>query len=139
MTFSESTLELPNPNVRLRQAGLTMTIDKGIPLRFFADDVECQSDFVDLMKFGGAPHLLTRLRRRTSHRCATRVSISISAQRCLSSTSSTTVLTSSATRTGTTTVTTLRSLTARLLVRTLRIPNTSPSWGTILPSSLKSD
>jgi len=45
-------LQLPSRSVKPRQTGLTMVIDKGLPLRYFADLIRSASDYVDFVKFG---------------------------------------------------------------------------------------
>ena len=47
-----SFLELPNRSDKPRQAGVTMTIDKGLPFNHFVDVVTSGGDYIDFVKFG---------------------------------------------------------------------------------------
>src|ERR1022692_5069700 len=58
-------LQLPSRSVKPRQAGLTMVIDKGLPLRYFADLIRSASDYVDFVKFGWGTSVVSIDRKST--------------------------------------------------------------------------
>ena len=45
-------LQLPERSSKPRKAGVTMVIDKGVPLGYFTDLIQSAGDFVDFVKFG---------------------------------------------------------------------------------------
>jgi len=51
-TMSRYDLDLPLRPAKPREAGVTMAIDKGLPLGFFTDLVSSSAEFLDFMKFG---------------------------------------------------------------------------------------
>lgn len=53
-------LRLPERARKPRQTGLTMIIDKGMPLQFFADLVESHGDHFDFVKFGWGTSVVTK-------------------------------------------------------------------------------
>lgn len=53
-------LSLPARALRPRSSGLTMVIDKGVPLRQFADTVESFGDHFDFVKFGWGTSVVTK-------------------------------------------------------------------------------
>jgi phosphosulfolactate synthase len=49
---SQIRLDLPIREAKPRSSGVTMVIDKGLPLRYFADFIETYGDVIDFIKFG---------------------------------------------------------------------------------------
>ena len=63
MTFNENYLDLPNRAEKPRRVGLTMAIDKGSPLHYFADLIESGGDYVDFVKFGWGTSVVDKFLR----------------------------------------------------------------------------
>ena len=53
-------LQLPERVSKPRSAGVTMVIDKGMPMRQFADVVESQGEYIDFIKFGWGTSVVTK-------------------------------------------------------------------------------
>jgi phosphosulfolactate synthase len=49
---SQTRLDLPIREEKPRRSGVTMVIDKGLPLRYFGDFIETYGDVIDFVKFG---------------------------------------------------------------------------------------
>ena len=52
-------LELPHREAKPRSRGLTMVIDNGVPHRAFADAMETNAPYIDVVKFGWGTALVT--------------------------------------------------------------------------------
>jgi phosphosulfolactate synthase len=52
-------LHLPGRTEKPRHTGLTMVIDGGLPLRYFADVVSSAADYIDFVKFGWGTAVVT--------------------------------------------------------------------------------
>ncbi len=50
--MSRDFLDLPIRTVRPRDTGVTMVIDRGLPLRHFVDVIESAGEYIDFVKFG---------------------------------------------------------------------------------------
>ncbi len=60
-------LSLPCRSVKPRRRGLTMVIDNGVPAGAFADVLDSNADYIDLVKFGWGTALVTkRLAEKTA-------------------------------------------------------------------------
>jgi phosphosulfolactate synthase len=60
-------LSLPCRSVKPRRQGLTMVIDNGMPAGAFADALDSNADYIDLVKFGWGTALVTkRLSEKTA-------------------------------------------------------------------------
>ncbi len=58
--MSREFLDLPERTSKPRHYGLTMAIDKGLPLNYFADVVRGASDYLDFVKFGWGTSVVDR-------------------------------------------------------------------------------
>ena len=58
--MSREYLTLPERSSKPREFGLTMAIDKGLPLHYFADVVSAASDYLDFVKFGWGTSVVDR-------------------------------------------------------------------------------
>lgn len=57
--MKSSVLDLPERESKLRQNGITVLIDGGVPLRYFEDVMDSAADFVDFVKFGWGTSVVT--------------------------------------------------------------------------------
>lgn len=58
--MNQTTLRLPARATKPRNAGLTMVLDDGLPLRTLGDMIDSAGDFIDLVKFGWGTALVSR-------------------------------------------------------------------------------
>jgi phosphosulfolactate synthase len=55
-----TSLQLPGRAVKPRKTGVTMVVDGGVPLHYFADAVESGAEFLDFVKFGWGTAMVTK-------------------------------------------------------------------------------
>lgn len=58
--MSDPPLSLPYRSPKPRREGLTIVIDNGVPVGGFADAVESNTDYIDMVKFGWGTALVTK-------------------------------------------------------------------------------